>query len=112
VTYEKQIELLTELKRFQFLKDCKEPFTVSEIQELIEVVFKRRLETINYLHTSYGIKHLLERVSHVVCGGYKYCSEGSLQEAFKLSGFRTIKKGTRELYNISERELRELNRLK
>lgn len=70
--------------------------------------------TINRKHTSYGLKHLAERRAKQLSDNeVNYISNGALILAMVDAGFRFVRDGDSPnvFFNVSERELKRLNKL-
>lgn len=103
ITYQSKEVLRLRIEQFSFMEN-QIPFTVEEARQLIRIAFPNKLKTINKNHSSYGLKHLLERISRRFGQG-KYCSNDTLKEAFLLEGFKSEEASTLNLwFNISERD--------
>ena len=101
------IERLRSLK----IENPETPFTVSEIQQIIKVVFQRRNTLVNYSYSSGYLKHFFENIGRQVCGQHKYCLRATAEAAFKESGFISETKRGFEYYNISKLDVRPLEKL-
>lgn len=88
-------------------------FNVDQVRTIIRLAFPSKRKSINRSHSSYGLKHVFERVSEHIfqAEGYKYCSNDTAIEAFKAEGFDFILHGPNAYFNISEKEFDALNRL-
>lgn len=80
-------------------------FTVEQVREIIRVVLPTKTRTLNTSHTSYGIKHTIERISSYMTGKEfsKYCSNDVLKQAMHEEGFRHDE-GLNWHFNMSEKE--------
>ncbi len=105
--------LHTQLASFDFLKDSSNNFTVEQAIAVIDVCFPTKNKNINENHSSYGLKHLMERISEMYTEGdnRKYCSNDTTKEAFEKQGFQFVTKGPNCWYNISEKDYNNINEL-
>lgn len=105
-----------QLKPLKFLEDRYSPhWTVDQARQVIRIVFQKKSRYINIRHSSYGIKHLLERLSSNfgTIPGYKYCSNQTVKEAMRLEGFVVAENKTpNHYYNISEAEYKSVDKIK
>jgi|GEM_PF-1843098 len=109
-------KILLALESLDFLKDRSAHFTVEQAMEVVKICFPTPVKTINERHSSYGLKHLMERISErfIKEDFYRYCSNSTMKEAFKTAGFRSVpadNKGLNEHYNISESDFTRITDL-
>ena len=104
--------ILSQLSGLEFLSDNSIPFTVDQAVEVVKICFPTKTKTINQHHTSYGLKHLMERISDLYTKPYnKYCSNDTMKAAFELLGFNSTAIGPNCQYNISEKDYNNINEL-
>jgi hypothetical protein len=105
---------MKQLKPLPYMNDSYSPhFTVDQAREVIRIVFPTRTKNINTNHSSYGIKHLFERLTSYIGGEgrHKYCSNQTIKEAMRLEGFQVYEQqGTpNHFYNISEADYKAVD---
>ena len=85
-------KILLALESLEFLKDSSVHFTVEQAIEVVRICFPTKVKNINDNHSSYGLKHLLERISSRFLKGdsWKYCSNSTMKEAFCAAGFHSF----------------------
>lgn len=109
----KEDQIILAVKNLPFLLDNKNHFTVDEARQLIRLLFPTKSRTIYKRSSSYGLKHLFERVSRyaIFNGNNKYCSNDTAIEAFELEGYRWIQEGPNRYMNLSTTEVQMALRL-
>jgi hypothetical protein len=65
-----------------------------------------KIKTINQRHSSYGLKHWVER-----CYAPYYCSNGAFIAAALLAGFRVERDGPNACFNMAQKSLDERHAL-
>lgn len=108
--------LLSKLSELQFLKEYQTPYTVEQATIVVKICFPTELKNINHSHSSYGLKHLLERISEMFTSDYnrKYCSNDTMKAAFEKAGFsieRNSPHSPNYSYNISDKDFRNIDLL-
>ena len=103
--------LLAQLSELSFLKEYQNEYTIDEAVQIINICFPTKVKAINQSHSSYGLKHLLERISEKYTPGYnrKYCSNDTMKSAFEIAGFKFTVDGPNCSYNISEKEYKDIS---
>ncbi|MHB8207478.1 hypothetical protein [Mucilaginibacter sp.] len=106
--------LLVEIEKLDFLLDYETHLTVDQARKLIRLLFPTKSKSIYELSSSYGLKHLFEKVSRRIIGRHgasKYCGNDTAIEAFEKEGFQWQQTGPNRCMNISAKELKRANRL-
>lgn len=109
-------KVLLALESLDFLKDTSAHFTAEQAMEVVRICFPTPVKTINEQHSSYGLKHLMERISQKFIKGdsSRYCGNSTMKDAFKAAGFRSVpadNKGLNEYYNIAEGDITKITEL-
>lgn len=95
------------ITRLEYLKENQVDFTVDQAREVVRILFPTVSKTIYKANSSYGFKHLLERISGSINkGNRKYCSNDTMIEAFKLEGFKLVMDGPNAFMNLSTKEVK------
>ena len=100
-------QILYAISRLAFLKENHTEFDVEQVRELVRILFPTKTKTIYKTSSSYGFKHLMERVSRSINKGEpKYCSNDIMIEAFRLEGFKLTMDGPNAYMNLSTKEVK------
>ncbi|MDB5012824.1 MAG: hypothetical protein JWQ25_1026 [Daejeonella sp.] len=99
--------IIWEISRLEFLKDNRVEFTVEQAREIVRILFSTKPKGIYKTSSSYGFKHLMERISGFINkGNRKYCSNDTMIEAFKMEGFRQVMEGPNAYMNLSAKDVK------
>lgn len=108
-------KLICGLTQLEFLKNTREHFTVEQAQAVIRVIFPTKARNIYHSSSSYGLKHLFERISRFNDRhrAWKYCSNYTLIKAMELEGFRSVKTTdtVNPHFNLSSKEVKTVQRI-
>jgi hypothetical protein len=107
-------KILVQLAACEFIKDYHTNYSVEQAAEIVSICFPTKTKTINDHHSSYGLKHLLERISSIFISinmNRKYCSNDTMKAAFDYHGFKSVADGPNCSYNISEKDFENINEL-
>lgn len=100
-------KIVWEITRLSYLKENREDFTVEQAREIVRILFPSKLKGIYTSSSSYGFKHMLERISGSVNkGNRKYCSNDTMKKAFELEGFTLQLDGPNAFMNLSAKEVK------
>lgn len=105
--------LKSALSKVDISYDHRTEFTVEEVEKVIAVLFPKRSEKLYRKATSYGFKHVMERISELFndSGIPKYCNNRTFISAMQNAGFRAepeIKGSPNYFFNIETRQAKNL----
>lgn len=108
-------QIIVAVLKLDFLADYETHLTVDQARELIKILFPTKAKSIYEQSSSYGLKHLFEKVSRrVIARGHsanKYCSNDVAIEAFEKEGFKWTQSGPNRFMNLSVKEVNRAYRL-
>lgn len=100
-------KIVWEISHLGYLKENRVDFTVDQAREVIRILFPTMSKTLYKTSSSYGFKHLLERISGSINKrNRKYCSNVTMIEAFGLEGFKLVMDGPNAFMNLSAKEVK------
>lgn len=109
-------KIICGLSKLGFFEDKAEDFSVEDARKIIKVLFPVKAKVVLQTSSSYGLKHLLERVSSYCGAGKrrKYCSNDTIIAAFELEGFKVAWQGNdnpNPHFNIRKGDVTRINKL-
>lgn len=100
-------QILYAVSRLTFLKESQTEFEVEQVRELVRILFPTKTKTTYNTSSSYGFKHLMERISRSINKGKpKFCDNETIIEAFRLEGFKLTMDGPNAYMNLSTKEVK------
>lgn len=100
-------QIVYAISRLSFLKEHQVDFNVEQVRELVRILFPSKPKGTYKVSSSYGFKHLMERISRSINKGKsKYCSNDTMIDAFKLEGFKLLMDGPNAYMNLSAKEVK------
>lgn len=100
-------KIVWEISRLAYLKENRVDYNVEQAREIVRILFPGKTKGMYTASSSYGFKHLLERISGSLNkGNRKYCSNDTMKEAFALEGFKLELYGPNACMNLSAKDVK------